>query len=154
MALIGPVIKNELLLFLLTVALAAGWLLAGARRREPAMAEAPASGPEARLLRASRARETSLKRWIGVVGLGVVAFLATAFVRQSQIPERAPATPVTITAGAIHLDAAPLHDGRLHFFAAPLGESLVRFFAIEVNGELRTCFDACEICGDKGYFQD
>src|SRR5439155_1624163 len=52
MALVGPIVKNELLLFTLTVALAAGWLLFG-----PGLAPAPAvegEGPEARLARARR----------------------------------------------------------------------------------------------------
>ena len=30
----------------------------------------------------------------------------------------------------------------------------MRFFAIHVNGQVRACFDACEICGDIGYFED
>ena len=49
MAIIGPLVKNELLLFTLTVAVAAFWLLRPVRR--PASAPV-APGPEARLVRA------------------------------------------------------------------------------------------------------
>ena len=35
-----------------------------------------------------------------------------------------------------------------------LDERPVRFFAVQVGDEVRVCFDACEICGDKGYFED
>ena len=153
MALIGPFVKNELLLFTLTVALAAGWLLAGAARTAPAL-DGAASGPEARLARANAARDQSLRRWTGIVGLLVVGFLATAFVRQSKMPARAPAIAVTATGGVIALDLATLRDGHLHFFETTVPEGPVRFFAIDVKGDLRTCFDACVICGDKGYFED
>ncbi|MEO5618959.1 MAG: FTR1 family protein, partial [Candidatus Eisenbacteria bacterium] len=51
MALIGPLVKNELLIFTLTVALAAGWMLFGPGRKP---LSAPSTGPEARLERAAR----------------------------------------------------------------------------------------------------
>jgi uncharacterized membrane protein len=49
-------------------------------------------------------------------------------------------------------------DGKIHFYevadpAAP-GAAL-RFFAIEKpDGSMQACMDACEICGDLGYYQD
>src|SRR5438552_1271049 len=47
MAVIGPIVKNELLLFTLTVALAAGWLLLGpGMRRAPAAAGEVEMGPQ------------------------------------------------------------------------------------------------------------
>jgi len=158
MAVIGPLIKNELLLFTLTVALAAGWLLFGARG-----AAAPAhegSGPEARLERAARGRELARRRWTGVVALLVVGFLTTAFVQHSRLPDRPPAQPLAASGGVLTFDAAPLADGRAHFYSADLPAApgsaprAVRFFAIRVGSDVKTCFDACQICGDKGYFED
>lgn len=164
MALIGPLVKNELLLFTLTVALAAMWLLAGpgarpARPATPAPAVA-SSGPEARLERARRAREGARRRWTGLVALAVVGLLATAFVQRSQLPTQAPAEPLVVERGAAGFDPHLLEDGRLHFFQVTLADPrggvsrVVRFFGVRVNGEIRTCFDACEICGDKGYFME
>jgi FTR1 family protein len=158
MALIGPVVKNELLLFTLTVALAAGWLLFGPRLQPaaatPLPAAAPASGPQARLERAARSREMNRRRWTGIVALLVVGFLTTAFVATSRVPDRAPAQEVAIERGQLGFDAAACRDGHLHFFETTLPQGPVRFFAVQVGAELRTCFDACEICGDKGYFED
>jgi len=155
MAVIGPIVKNEMLLFTLTVALAAGWLLFGPGRRvAPAAAEAEAkSGPQARLRRAARAREQALRRGLGIVGLVVVGFLSMAFVQGSKIPAKAPAENLPITDGVVTIDSAPLADGHMHFYQATLPEQPVRFFAIKVGGRIRTCFDACEICGDIGYFE-
>jgi len=155
MSLIGPIIKNELLLFTLTVALAAGWLLFGpGRRTAVAPAEDPANAAAARLERAARSREITRRRWTGVVALIVVGLLATAFVRQSKLPDKAPAQAVAIANGALSLDSSTLRDGHLHYFETTLPEGPVRFFVVQVGQELRTCYDACEICGDKGYFED
>jgi len=160
MALIGPIVKNELLLFTLTVALVAGWLLFGPALAEAGGAAAGAEGPAARLQRAAEARERSRRRWTGLVGMLVVGFLATAFVLKSRVPDRPPATVLAPLHGEASFDAAGFADGRARFFETTLGDSAasggptVRFFAIEVAGKLRTCFDACEICGDKGYYQD
>jgi len=149
MALIGPLIKNELLLFTLTVALAAGWLLAGPGR---APAAAPAEGPAARLERAARGREGMRRRVTGLLAVLVVACLSVAFARSSRVPGREPALPVAVENGAIRMDSAPLSDHRMHFYEATVDSRPVRFFAVQTDGGIRTCLDACEICGDKGYF--
>jgi FTR1 family protein len=159
MAIIGPIVKNELLFFTLTVALAAGWLLLGSAGAKQAAAEAAGSGPEARLVRAKLARDTARRRWTGAVGLLVVGFLATAFVQSSRLPDRAPAQPLTLEGGVASFDTSAVADGHLHFFETVVSDSTgathpVRFFAIRYGGALRTCFDACEICGAKGYFED
>jgi len=151
MALIGPLVKNELLLFTLTVALALVWML---RQRAPRDGGAPAAaGAEARLERASRAGETTRRRWTAVLGGAVVLLLAAAFVRQSNVPGKAPAQPLALADGGVALERPALADHRMHYFsvALPQGAS-VRFFAIQVGDDVKTCFDACEICGDKGYY--
>ena len=150
MALIGPLVKNELLLFTLTVAMVAFWLLRPTVRRAPASA---ASGPEARLERAELRGEDSRRRWTGVVALVVVGLLATAFVQSARTPGRAPATPLAIEHGVVKTDAAPLADNRLHFYQTTTPQGPVRFFALKVGDRIQVCFDACEICGDAGYFE-
>lgn len=151
MALIGPLVKNELLLFMLTIAVAAGWLL------RPGATTATATevrGPEARLLRAERQRDARRRRWTGVVSVAVTGLLATAFIRGSRTPEKAPATPLLLESGVARLEAAPLADQRLHFFEVTLGGGPARFFAVQVGDRVQLCFDACKICGDKGYYED
>ncbi len=154
MAVIGPLVKNELLLFTLTVALAAGWLLFGPGRSTGAAAQAVAPGPDARLERAAQKREGSVRRGLGLAGLVVVVLLGVAFVQGSKIPGKAPATALTLADSSVSIAAAALADGHMHFFETTLPEGPVRFFAIQVNGKVQTCFDACEICGDIGYFED
>ena len=156
MALVGPLVKNELLLFTLTVALAAGWLLFGPSGR--VAAATPGDGPDARLERAARDRERRRRTWTGIVGVGVVGFLAVAFAQKSKLPDRPPAQHLAFVDGELTLPPETLSDGHAHFFDVALGDSsaprTVRFFAISNGGEVRTCIDACVICGDKGYFED
>ncbi|MGH7742216.1 MAG: FTR1 family iron permease, partial [Candidatus Eiseniibacteriota bacterium] len=112
MALVGPLVKNELLLFTLTVALASGWLLfAPSGVASAAHSGAPASAPEARLERAAQARERARRRWTGLVGLAVVVFLTIAFVQRSRIPDRPPALALAATGGVLRVDPALLADG-------------------------------------------
>ena len=151
MAIIGPMVRSELLLFALTIALVVGWLWVGPRR--PAAAPEVSTGPEARLIRAAVRREAARRRWSGMVGLLIVALLASAFAQHSRQPERPPAQPLTASGDRIQFDAAPLADGHPHFFEVPVEGSTVRFFALQVGQDIRTCFDACEICGDKGYYE-
>ena len=166
MALVGPLVKNELLLFTLTVALAAAWLLFAPRG---ATAAAATSGPEARLDRARRAGERSWRRWTGTLALGVVVLLSTAFAQSTRLPGRPPATPLPIANGIATLPLAALGDGHIHFYEAVVRdpatglERAVRFFALRAGAPgaagsgadtaLTTCLDACTICGDKGYFE-
>src|SRR5439155_4051330 len=114
MAVIGPIVKNELLLFTLTVAIAAGWLLFGpGLRAGRAGSENEASGPQARLERAARIRERSLRRALGVVGLVVVGFLTMAFVQGSKIPAKAKAEQLPVTNGEVRIDPSALADGHM-----------------------------------------
>jgi len=152
MAIVGPIVRSDLLIFTLTIAIAAGWLLLGGRRGAPAPADG--SGPEVRLARAAAQREQTRRRWSGIVGLAVVALLSTAFVQQSKQPGRAPATALSVSAEGARIDTAPLADGRLHFYEATVAGVAVRFFAVRVGDDVKTCVDACEICGDKGYYEN
>ncbi len=151
MALVGPIVKNELLLFTLTLALAVGWMLSGAGRA-PAAPSPAASGPESRLARAAAAGDAAWRRGLGVLGLLVVGLLAAAFITRARIPGPEPATPLAPTGDGVAFEAGMLADGHMHFFDARLPAGNVRFFAIQVAGQIHTCLDACEICGPKGYF--
>jgi FTR1 family protein len=151
MALVGPIVRSELLLFALTVALAVGWLAFG--RRPAAPQAAATTGPEARRVRAEWARDQARRRWTATLGLVVVGFLVTAFVQTSRAPERPAAATLVAEGGTVSFDAALLADRRAHFFETETATGRARFFALRVGDEARVCLDACEICGDIGYFE-
>ncbi|HYO14685.1 MAG TPA: DUF2318 domain-containing protein, partial [Thermoanaerobaculia bacterium] len=68
-----------------------------------------------------------------------------------------PATPVDRGAdGAVRIPLSTFRGTVLQRFAVTIDGTPVRFFAIPVEegGEIATAFDACEICGTRGYWQD
>ena len=152
MAVIGPIVRSELLLVALTVALAAAWLVFS-KSPVPASAAGAASGPEARRARAERARDEARRRWTATLGLVAVAFLATAFVQSSRAPERPAAEPLTSAGGVVSFEAAAIPDHHARFYETDLGAGPVRLFALRIGDGVKVCLDACEICGDKGYFE-
>jgi len=157
MAVVGPLVKNEMLLFTLTLALALGWMLAGARREAgpvAAAADGTPSTPEGRLARAAAVRERSWRRGFTALGLVVVGLLATAFVTRARIPAPEPARTLTAEGGTVSFEAAALADGRMKFFEVELPSGRARFFALLSGGAIHTNLDACEICGPLGYFQE
>jgi FTR1 family protein len=155
MAIVGPIVKNELLLFTLTLALALGWMLMQAGRREaPAAESAAGSSAAARLARAAAAHERSWARSLGLLGAIVVGLLATAFVTRARVPGPEPAAMLAPESGEVAFDAAPLADGRLRFYSVELASGTVRWFAIQHAGTIHVNLDACEICGPTGYFQE
>lgn len=157
MAIVGPLIRNELLMFTLTVALASGWLLLAPSAAAASRPATPSSGPEARLERAASGRERSRRRWTGAIGLAVVVILAVSYIQTSRTPDRPAAQRLTAPDGVLRVEPALLADGHAHFFDAMLGDSTappVRFFAMHVGDSYRVCADACVICGDKGYYED
>ena len=155
MAIVGPLVKNELLLFTLTLGLALGWMLWGSRRTPaPAAAAAGPSSPELRLARAAAGRERAWRRAFTGLGVALVALFATAFVTRSRIPAPEPATALIVEGGTVSFEAASLADGKVRFYLVALPSGPARFFALEAGGNVFTNLDACEICGPMGYFQE
>jgi FTR1 family protein len=155
MAIVGPLVKNELLVFTLTLSLALGWMLMGSRRAGSPVAAGPApSAPEARLARAAAERERKWRRTFTVLGVVLVGLFATAFVTRARIPGPEPATALTAEGGTVSFEAAALADGRARFYEVNLPAGAARFFALQAGGSVYTNLDACEICGPIGYFQE
>lgn len=154
MALIGPLVRNEL--FFIAAVVMIPMLLLLLPGREPQDAGSSAGGTEAaaRLERARVRRFQRARMAFGGLGIVVLAFLGLGFA-YSQPPQLSPATPVDLSSGEVRLPVAAFADGDLHRFVARIGDHDVRFFGIEVrDGEVVTAFDACLICGDRGYIRE
>lgn len=160
MALIGPLVRNEVF-FIAAVVMVPLLLLLLPGRPAATPAESVAesgsnatSTAAARLERAQARRSQRARMAFGALGIAVLAFLSLGFA-YSQPPALSPATPVDLSSGEVRLPLARFADGELHRFVARIGDHDVRFFGIEVrDGEVATAFDACLICGDRGYIQD
>ena len=169
MGLIGPLVRNEFF-FVAAVVLLPLLLLVvppSAPRGEGAAGDdepgAETAGAAARLRRAAAARQRRARWAVGTLGAAVLAVLGLGFARAQPALTLSPATPVTLAAdGDVHLPLALFVDGKLHRFT--LAGTAVRFIAIAIgggggggggdDGKVVTGFDACRICGAKGYAQD
>ena len=150
MALIGPIVRNDMFFFVTIVALAALMILFEAKRRQPATA--PESPAERRKALWSARRE---RLWMASVYASsfVFIFLVTAeFIYAKSANAMSPATPVSFVDGAAHIPLSQLSDGDLHRFEATENGLEIRFWLYQKpDGKVATVFDACEICGPVGF---
>ena len=152
MALVGPIVSNEVFFFVTILALAALMVLLEMKRRQPG--PEPASAAERRKAVWSARRE---RLWMVSVYASCFLFivLVTAeFVYTKSVSALSPATPVAFNNGSISIPFSQLADGDLHRYVAMEHGVPVRFLLYrKPGGEVATVFDACEICGGIGYYK-
>jgi high-affinity iron transporter len=170
MAAIGPLVKNELFFVVAVLALPLLMLLvpgSGGRRPAAAPPAPPAPGgvgaAAARLERAASERQARARVWGGSLGVAILAALGLGFVYSRPPAALSPATAVAVGAdGMVRLPLADFRGTALRRYAVTLGTggAAVRFIAVPLDDPrkpgtvIATAFDACEICGAKGYYQE
>lgn len=153
MALVGPLVKDEFFFVLAVVALPLLMLLVPGRERAAAAAPNAAA---ARLERAAARRQRRARLVGGTLGMAILLVLAAGLVYGRQPLALSPATPVAAdSTGAVRIPLAQLADGELARFVAEVAGRPVRFIVVRLGeGEAAVAYDACLICGAKGYAQD
>jgi high-affinity iron transporter len=179
MAAIGPLAKNEFFFIAAVLVLPLLMLLIPGRRSPgaagsgalgPAGSPTPSGGGEerptigaaARLERASAQRQARSRVLAGTLGVVILAALGLGFVYSRPPAALSPARTLPVGAdGTVRVPLADFHGTALRRYAVtlPAGGS-VRFIAVPLGDPAKpdtaiaTAFDACEICGPKGYYQD
>src|SRR5437868_15526621 len=152
MAIIGPIVRNDLFFFITILALAALMVLFEVKRREPVAALASPAERRKALWSARRER-----LWMASVYASSFLFivLVTAeFIYAKSISTLSPATPVTFTDGQASIPLSQVSDSDLHRFSAKENGAEVRFWLYQKpDGKIATVFDACEICGSVGFYK-
>jgi high-affinity iron transporter len=152
MAIIGPIVRNDLFFFITILALAALMVLFEVKRREAG--GLPASAAERRKAVWSARRE---RLWMASVYASAFVFivLVTAeFIYTKSVSALSPATQVTFVNGQVSIPLTQVQDGDLHRFAAQENGSTVRFWLYQKpDGKIATVLDACEICGAVGFYK-
>jgi FTR1 family protein len=152
MALIGPIVRNDVFFFVTILALAALMVLFELKRRQPA--PAPTSPAERRKAEWSARRE---RLWMGSVYASAFLFilLVTAeFVYAKSVSKLSPAQTVTFVNGEVKIPLSQVQDGDLHRYVASENGTEIRFFLYQKpDGKIATVFDACEICGAVGFYK-
>ncbi|HEX8815467.1 MAG TPA: Fe-S-containing protein [Terriglobales bacterium] len=152
MAIVGPIVRNDVFFFITILALAALMILFDLKRREPA--SVPASTAERRKALWTARRE---RLWMGSVYVCSFVFilLVTAeFIYAKSVSALSPATDVTFTNGQVSIPLASVQDGDLHRYQAVENGVEVRFWLYQKpDGKIATVLDACEICGAAGFYK-
>ena len=153
MALIGPIVSNEVFFFVAILALAGAMLLMEYRRRRAPVLDG-LTGAALRKARWSVRRE---RTWMTASCAATALFILSItaeFLYAKSTTELSAATPVSIVNGQVSIPAASVNDGNLHRFAIEEDGVHVRFIVIRrPDQSLVAAFDACEICGNQGYYQ-
>jgi high-affinity iron transporter len=154
MATIGPLVRNEVFFIAAVILLPLLMLLIPGRDGGRTLA---AGGAEARLERAQEARQARARMLAAALGIFILVVLGLGFVYAQPPASLSPAEPVTLAAdGRVHIPLSSFQGIALRRFSATVDGQAVRFIAvpIEEGGEIATAFDACDICGPRGYYQD
>ncbi|HXM22547.1 MAG TPA: Fe-S-containing protein [Terriglobales bacterium] len=152
MAIIGPIVRNDLFFFITIFALAALMVLFEVKRREPGTQSTSAAERRKAVWTARRER-----LWMASVYASSFVFivLVTAeFIYTKSVSALSPATEVTFVNGQVSIPLTRVLDGDLHRFAAQENGSTVRFWLYQKpDGKIATVLDACEICGAVGFYK-
>ena len=152
MAIVGPLVRNDVFFFVMIFALAALMVLFDAKRRQPV---AESASPAERRKAAWSARRERL--WMASVYSFCFVFIAMVtaeFIYTKSVSALSPADEVHFVNGQARIPLAQISDGDLHRFQAQENGTPVRFWLYQKpDGKIATVFDACEICGAVGFYK-
>jgi high-affinity iron transporter len=152
MALIGPIVRNDLFFFVTVLALAALMVLFDAKRREPVLE--PASAAERRKATWSARKERLWMASVYIFSFLFIAMLTAEFVYAKSQSALSPATEVSFINGQLTIPLAQVSDGDLHRYQAQENGMPIRFWLYQKpDGKIATVFDACQICGGVGFYK-
>ena len=152
MALIGPIVRNDLFFFVTIVALAALMVLFEVKRRQPAAL--PDSPAERRKAQWSARRERLWMVSVYASSFLFILMVTAEFIYAKSVSALSPATEVAFRDGQVSIPLAQVADGDLHRFAARENGTEVRFWLYrKPDGKVATVFDACQICGPVGFYK-
>ncbi len=147
MALVGPIVKNNALFLIGVLMIPALVLLIPGQTKDSVES---ASAAERRLQLAQKRRNRMWRSAAAFLSILIVCFIALDFV-YGQNRKLSEPVPVTSVDGKIEIPVTQVSDGNLHRFI--LSDTGVRFIIMKTD-KLYVAFDACEICGGKGYVQE
>jgi FTR1 family protein len=152
MAIIGPIVRNDLFFFVTIFALAAFMVLFEIKRREPS--SLPSSPAERRKALWSARRERLWMASVYASSFVFIVLMTAEFIYTKSVSALSPATQVTFVNGQVSIPLTQVADGDLHRFAAQENGTEIRFWLYKKpDGKVATVFDACQICGAVGFYK-
>jgi FTR1 family protein len=173
MQVIGPIVKSEALVFAALLALPLlAVALPGRRERDRRKEAERLDGPERRLALAGLGRDSRWRRVLALAGTAVILTLTVSHAFSRLPAQLDPPRMLTFenagadstggtgtpggsdgTGGVLRLPTTGLDDGRLHRFGVSVDGTVVRFIVKKIGPRLVATFDACTVCGARGYIE-
>jgi len=153
MATVGPIVRNNVLFVIALLGLPLIIFLTPAGK-SPALAKVD-NPAERRKLIARAQRQQRWQRVAGIFGMVIISFLCLDFVYARGPATLSPAEPVTAQDKAVAFPISRFADGLLQRFSFTDDGKTSRFFVVRLAPDkFGVAFDACENCGDQGYYQE
>ncbi|MBV9669831.1 MAG: DUF2318 domain-containing protein [Acidobacteriales bacterium] len=156
MALVGPIVRNDVFFFITILALAGLMVLFEARRRQGAApVSAEATKAEKRKAEWSLRRERLWSSAVYVASFVFILLVTAQFIYAKSTSALSPATQIDLKDGQLSIATAEVADGDLHRYLVKLPDgNAVRFFLLKKpDGKIATVVDACSICGPVGFYK-
>jgi FTR1 family protein len=155
MALIGPIVRNELFFFVFVFGAAALLIFREWQSATHAKSVKEAMGDAERRLVESQNRRS--QRWMmaGSVGCLTVILVLTADFIYTRANSAPPASrPIAAVGNEVRVPLSEVQDSNMHLFTVNVDGQSLRFMVIKKPNGYGTALDACRICGAEGYRQD
>jgi high-affinity iron transporter len=155
MAIIGPVVRNELFFFVLIFG-AAALLVLREWQNNARSKTSPQTGGEAenRLRQSQNRRQRNWTIAAATACLVVILMLTADFIYARANSAPPSSTAVSAVGQEVRVPLSQVEDGKLHQFTVALGSQTLRFMVIKKPNGYAAALDACRICGAEGYRQD
>jgi high-affinity iron transporter len=155
MALIGPIVRNELFFFVFIFGAAALLALREWQTASHDKNTKQVAGDAEKRLRESQSRKQ--RRWMMAAAtacLAVILVLTADFIYARANSAPPASRPVGAGGKEVRIPLNEVQDGNLHLFTLNVGDQSLRFMIIKKPNGWGTALDACRICGAEGYRQD
>jgi high-affinity iron transporter len=153
MAVIGPIVRNDVFFFVTLLALAALMVLFESGTRKPTPLASDASKAEHRKAVWSARRERLWASAVYVSSFVFIMLVTAQFIYAKRVTALSPANVVTFTDGKTAIDISGMRDGDLWRYSADVAGKEIRFLLYKKpDGKVATIMDACSICGSVGFY--
>jgi len=155
MAILGPIVRNELFFFVFIFGAAALLVLREWQSaKQDKSARETMNDAEKRLLESQNRRQ---RRWMmaaAVASLTVILVLTADFIYARANSAPPTARSINAVGDIVRVPVADVQDGSMHLFTVNAGGQSLRFMIIKKPNGWGVALDACRICGAEGYRQD
>ncbi|PYU52542.1 MAG: DUF2318 domain-containing protein [Acidobacteria bacterium] len=155
MAILGPIVRNELFFFVFIFGAAALLILRewqSAKRDKSA--QETMNDAEKRLLESQSRRQRNWMMAAAIASLTVILVLTADFIYARANSAPPAARPINAGGDVVRVPVSEVQDGSMHLFTVNAGGQSLRFMIIKKPNGWGVALDACRICGAEGYRQD